>query len=274
MDWSKMQAEHREWVDRMYPEQPPVVPATGMVEEAGELLHAALKMEQRRLWGAEGRYSNLMQDLIDAVGDCAIYACSWCNAVGVGFVVPGFASADDRSLLQLGIDLVKCATDFVESPHASTFDTYLRLLRHVCHRADLSFEESVRVTWAKVRRRTKDPKPVVVCLCGSTRFRKLFEEMNHRETLLGHIVLSVGCFQAEEYAKPALDVLHKRKIDMAQEVLVLDGPRDFCINCGVWECAAHGGSPRPYIGESTASEVEYAVARDKRMRYWSKEQCK
>lgn len=73
--------------------------------------------------------------------------------------------------------------------------------------------------------------PEIVCLCGSTRFYNEFQAANLRETLAGRIVLSVGCdtkadtdlFGAlnEEASaiKCRLDVLHKRKIDMSDEVL-------------------------------------------------------
>lgn len=41
-------------------------------------------------------------------------------------------------------------------------------------------------------------RPVVVCLCGSTRFREAFEQAARRETLAGNIVLSVGLFGHQE----------------------------------------------------------------------------
>lgn len=103
-------------------------------------------------------------------------------------------------------------------------------------------------------------RPIVVCLCGSTRFGDAFREANLRETLDGRIVLSIGCdmrSDADLFAhmtedertavKRDLDELHKRKIDMADEVLILNV----------------GG----YIGESTRSELEYAQVLGKRVRY-------
>jgi hypothetical protein len=100
--------------------------------------------------------------------------------------------------------------------------------------------------------RTESPdRPTVVVLCGSTRFGDAFREANLRETLAGRIVLSIGCdmhSDAEVFAhmdgderdlvKDRLDSLHKRKIDLADEVLVLNV----------------GG----YMGDSTRSEVDYA----------------
>lgn len=95
--------------------------------------------------------------------------------------------------------------------------------------------------------------PLIVVLCGSTRFKSAFEQANKAETLAGRIVLSVGCFMhADEVPitteqKTALDALHLRKIDLADEVLVLnvDG----------------------YVGESTRREIAYAQRRKKPIRW-------
>lgn len=111
-----------------------------------------------------------------------------------------------------------------------------------------------------IMRECRRDQPEIVCLCGSTRFMEAFQAANLKETMAGKIVLSVGCntkadsdiFKFYEYedmigAKGALDELHKRKIDLADEVLVLnvDG----------------------YIGDSTRSEIEYAEANGKPVRY-------
>lgn len=85
----------------------------------------------------------------------------------------------------------------------------------------------------------------VITLCGSTRFKEMFLEMQKRLTLEGNIVISVGLFghsgDEEVWApgtKEMLDDMHKRKIDMADAIYVInvDG----------------------YIGSSTRSEIEYA----------------
>ena len=96
--------------------------------------------------------------------------------------------------------------------------------------------------------------PKVICLCGSTRFTEAFRAANLRETLEGNIVLSVGCDMKSDSAlglgaqcKETLDELHKRKIDMADEVLVLN--------------------VEGYIGESTRGEINYAKSKAKRIRY-------
>src|SRR5580658_7370538 len=95
--------------------------------------------------------------------------------------------------------------------------------------------------------------PTIVCLCGSTRFYKEFQQYNLTETLAGKIVLSVGAFvhydtpHLTPEQKIALDELHKRKIDLADEVLIL--------NVG------------DYIGSSTRSELEYAINAGKVIRF-------
>ena len=96
----------------------------------------------------------------------------------------------------------------------------------------------------------KGPRPKIVCLCGSTRFWETFRDHGLRLTMEGHIVLSIGIHAPDSMVlahpdtdegkeqKRRLDVLHKRKIDLCDEVLVLN---------------VHG-----YIGDSTRGEVEYA----------------
>lgn len=108
------------------------------------------------------------------------------------------------------------------------------------------------------------PRPRIVVLCGSTRFYDDFLMANYKETLAGHVVLSVGFFAnatPEDFSirehgeligitalqKVMLDELHKRKIDLADEVLILNV----------------GG----YLGPSTRSEVEYATRLGKVIRY-------
>lgn len=101
----------------------------------------------------------------------------------------------------------------------------------------------------------------VITLCGSTRFKNAFLEAQKKLTLEGNIVISVGLFghagdsevwesMSEDSltrTKIMLDDMHKRKIDMADEI--------FVINVG------------GYIGQSTASEIAYARSTGKTVRY-------
>lgn len=104
----------------------------------------------------------------------------------------------------------------------------------------------------------------VVTLCGSTRFKEQFMEAQKRLTLEGNIVISLGLFghsgDQEVWenmdegiltkTKEMLDDMHKRKIDMADEIFVIN------VN--------------GYIGDSTCSEIEYAKAHGKKVRYLEK----
>lgn len=101
----------------------------------------------------------------------------------------------------------------------------------------------------------------VVTLCGSTRFKDAFIETQKRLTLEGNIVISVGLFgdsgdtevwegKSEDTltkTKEMLGDMHKRKIDISDSIFVInvDG----------------------YIGDSTQSEIQYAVATGKDVAY-------
>lgn len=94
----------------------------------------------------------------------------------------------------------------------------------------------------------------VVTLCGSTKFKEQFIKAQKRLTLEGYIVISVGLFGHSgdmevwtEGTKAMLDDMHMRKIDMADEI--------FVINVG------------GYIGESTRREIDYATSKGMTIRY-------
>ena len=101
----------------------------------------------------------------------------------------------------------------------------------------------------------------VVTLCGSTRFKDQFMEIQKRLTLEGNIVISVGLFGHSgdqevwdgmdegtlSKTKEMLDDMHKRKIDMSDLIFVIN--------------------PGGYIGESTKSEIKYAIEHGKKVDY-------
>ena len=104
----------------------------------------------------------------------------------------------------------------------------------------------------------------VITLCGSTRFREQFAKAQKDLTLQGYIVISVGLYghagDQEVWenmdegtltkTKEMLDDMHKRKIDMADEIFVIN------VN--------------GYIGESTKSEIKYAKETGKLVNYLEK----
>lgn len=97
----------------------------------------------------------------------------------------------------------------------------------------------------------------ILTLCGSTKFKDVFEEVNRRLTWSGWIVLSVGSFHHSEKdhdiagqiiaRKVKLDALHKEKIDMSQAIVVID---------------VDG-----YVGSSTDSEIKHALKAGKEI-FW------
>ncbi|MFF3967927.1 hypothetical protein ACFYZI_41025 [Streptomyces griseorubiginosus] len=101
-------------------------------------------------------------------------------------------------------------------------------------------------------------RPPIVALCGSTRFWDQLAEANLDETAAGRIVLAPGCNMKQPHPlwedpdradqlKQQLDELHRRKIDLADEVLIVN--------------------PGGYIGDSTRSEIAYARSLGKPIRY-------
>ena len=94
----------------------------------------------------------------------------------------------------------------------------------------------------------------IITLCGSTKFKDDFISQQKRLTLEGNIVISVGLFGHSgddevwsEDTKLMLDDMHKRKIDLADEIFVVnvDG----------------------YVGSSTKSEIEYAIKSGQKVTY-------
>lgn len=102
-------------------------------------------------------------------------------------------------------------------------------------------------------------RPVIVCLCGSTRFKDAWHsEMKRLTQEELKIVLTIGDLDPnpdnrninvplDPALKEQLDQLHKRKIDLSDEIFVLNV----------------GG----YCGESTRSEIKYAAMRNKIIRW-------
>ena len=101
----------------------------------------------------------------------------------------------------------------------------------------------------------------VITLCGSTRFKDEFMRVQKELTLKGNIVISVGLFGHSDDSevwenmdedtrtkiKEMLDDMYKVKIDMSDEIYVIN------VN--------------GYIGESTKSEIEYAIKNNKKVNY-------
>jgi hypothetical protein len=91
-----------------------------------------------------------------------------------------------------------------------------------------------------------DKKYKVITLCGSTKFKDAFIKAQKDLSLAGNVVISVGLFGHSgdeevwtEDKKAMLDDMHRQKIDMADEIYV--------INVG------------GYIGESTKKKLNMLI---------------
>jgi hypothetical protein len=98
------------------------------------------------------------------------------------------------------------------------------------------------------------PRPHIITLCGSTRYRREYEDTAARFSLCGFVVLTCSVWKDEqggpactEDQKSDLDRLHMHKIEMADEVFIIN---------------RFG-----YIGESTRREIKYAHKLGKPIEY-------
>lgn len=154
----QLQLEHREWVNKKYPGQQPKIPAVGCLEEAGELVHALLKIEQVETWGENARHklAELRVKLTDAIGDCGIYACSLCNANDWYFYLIwlGARRVHITNALDAAIQLVRAGTEVALQPsNWQSLGEYLNQLKTVAYILGLDAEAIIKATWITVKER-------------------------------------------------------------------------------------------------------------------------
>ncbi len=100
-----------------------------------------------------------------------------------------------------------------------------------------------------------------ITLCGSTRFEEQYVAWNKYLTLIGHTVYSLGYWppnpRPSEQEKTTLDLVHLSKIEESECIFVINCPR----------LAGEDQIEEPYIGESTAREIQWACIRQKPIFY-------
>lgn len=100
-----------------------------------------------------------------------------------------------------------------------------------------------------------ESKAKIICLCGSTKFKDIYEDVEKELALQGYLVISTSCFGHQDSdkriweRKEMLDEIHKQKILLSDEIFVIN---------------AFG-----YIGESTKNEIEFAKQHGKQICYLS-----
>lgn len=121
----------------------------------------------------------------------------------------------------------------------------------------------------------------VVCLIGSSRFEKLFHQEGERLEKSGHLVLMMSFFQhadsvpVSDAERAVLEAVDQARIDLADEVLVINDKLIRCNLCRAWHLGRLCGCPLtsgtrslvPYIGPSTSREIIYARSVGKKIRF-------
>jgi hypothetical protein len=157
------------------------------------------------------------------------------------------------------IDKINKASNAIHKASLNSPANYMILSSKAAKYFDKLIKREQRKTKLEKIKRNSE-KMNVITLCGSTKYKEEFVLVNKWLTLQGNIVISVSMFghidkepltQAE---KITLDAIHKRKIDLADEIFVVnvDG----------------------YIGNSTKEEIFYAESNGKKIRFFDDEQAK
>jgi NTP pyrophosphatase (non-canonical NTP hydrolase) len=133
-----------------------------MVEEAGELLHAIIAVYRIAVWGKDPRYSleKLQADIVDAIGDCAIYMVSYCNAADWDYesllrVHPAEQRIEDKNNIERAVRLVAIAARFFESQTKKLAVEYMAEVQQLAVDCGYDFATCVATTWAKVQQRKR-----------------------------------------------------------------------------------------------------------------------
>ena len=133
--------------------------------------------------------------------------------------------------------------DFLQEPEVDIESLSIEEVRKELKDKNIDTSKSI----LEIKKQIKNGEIKIITLCGSIRFEKEFHEVENQLTLDGNIVLSCGVFGVDEEYKEMLDIIHKHKIDISDEI--------FVINVG------------GYIGHSTLSEILYAKSKNKVIKY-------
>lgn len=172
----------------------------------------------------------------------------WCNRAAARQFDAAHGDPAPWDLTQQDVDTIKADTERLVVERGEELAAFLQANPRTGEEPAGAYDDQVFALLAQ--------EPTVVVLCGSTRFMEEMAEANARETAAGRIVLAPGCDlktphslwadpAAVEALKPMLDALHRAKIRMADEVLVVGD----------------------YVGDSTRSEVRYARQLGKTIRF-------
>ncbi len=168
--------------------------------------------------------------------------------------------------------ILSCYKDKVRAIYTSNFFRCKKTAQIINQNFEVKIIEEARLnefgslkgeSWTELQMRIMDfLDEICQSYCGSARFKEQHLKVQSKLTLQGNIVIPCVFFdnnvsksvwdnlsEAEKVqTKALLDDMHKRKIDLADEIFVInkDG----------------------YVGQSTKSEIDYALKQGKKINYW------
>jgi NTP pyrophosphatase (non-canonical NTP hydrolase) len=154
MDFTKIQAEHKEWSAKNFPDQKAHHCLLGMIKEVGELAHAQLKLEQ----GIRVNEDHIAARR-DAIADIALYLIGFCNynKIDLGVLICTNQFVIDLSPVQVMQSL--CHNLFDMQIGSSWFNKKVRCLEILstldlfCYNIGIDFEQNILDTWEQVKKR-------------------------------------------------------------------------------------------------------------------------
>jgi hypothetical protein len=170
--------------------------------------------------------------------------------------------SDEEIETWLNEELSDCVCSYCESDR-SRVRKFVEWIRSQCPAVSRPIEDKLRGE-LETMKEARANRPKIVCFCGSSRFIAEMAVLMWEWEKAGHIAIGLhlmpsGYGEARGFGKEyhhlgelegvaeQMDELHKRKIDLADEIFVVnvDG----------------------YIGKSTRSAIEYAIAHNKPVKY-------
>lgn len=153
MNWyERLQVEHAVWVVKRYPNQPPMLPLAGLIGEAGEVFHSLYRRYKQEVFGTNPRHTNLELELLDGIGDCIIYICSWCNTVGESmsrYNWDDIASNSTQLDINLGYTLVNQAC--LGYKNGKVLQVLIDTLTIIGKRHNIVLQDAAMTTWQHVK---------------------------------------------------------------------------------------------------------------------------
>lgn len=152
----ELQRELYEWQKYNFGNQDNELVLMGIFEEAGELCHAQLKLEQ----GIRGSRESHESAMRDAIGDISIYMLNYLS--GIGKVLPGFSARSDVNSTENQVQIRKSVMsiyrlagkiDCSDPNSESRVKHLISGLLYLCALKAWDLEKIIRETWSEIGKR-------------------------------------------------------------------------------------------------------------------------